>query len=121
MSEEEEEEYSRGKHAIRHLERTSNETDNGSPDRPNDPRSVFPIGDALITPPIQKYRRTHRRIDSWHVSLSPSLSFSSLGDCLGKKDTRRKRAIFFFKGKTRDVVMDRPKITTVERQRGRRV
>ena len=27
----EEEEYSRGKHAIRHLERTSNETDNGSP------------------------------------------------------------------------------------------
>ena len=65
----EEEEYSRGKHAIRHLERTSNETDNGSPDRPNDPRSVFPIGDALITPPIQKYRRTHRQIDSWHVSL----------------------------------------------------
>ena len=89
-------------------------------DRPNDPRSVFPIGDALITPPIQKYRRTHRQIDSWHVSQSRS--FSSLGDCLGKKDTRRKRAIFFFfKGKTRDVVMDRPKITTAERQRGRRV
>ena len=89
MSEEEEEEYSRGKHAIRHLERTSNETDNGSPDRPNDPRSVFPIGDALITPPIQKYRRTHRQIDSWHVSLSPFLSHHS--EIASAKRTRDER------------------------------
>ena len=91
MSEEEEEEYSRGKHAIRHLERTSNETDNGSPDRPNDPRSVFPIGDALITPPIQKYRRTHRQIDSWHVSPSLSLFLSHHSEIASAKRTRDER------------------------------
>ena len=109
-----EEEYFWGNTRSAAWNERTNETDNGSFDRP----SVFPIEDAAdhrVSRNRNIGERIHRLILGMCVSLSPSslfLSFSvdylSVGDCFGKKDTRRKRTLF----KERERERERENVTS---------